>query len=44
MTWRGRQAMRFEVRSDGTILMDGTPIARTNNPAEVRRRINRRTP
>lgn len=33
--------MRFEVQADGTILFNGQPIAKTNNPDAVRRRLFR---
>lgn len=34
--------MTFEVQADGTILLNGQPIAKTNNPDAVRRKLARR--
>ena len=33
--------MKYEVRADGTILLNGQLVARTNNPDAVRRRLSR---
>jgi hypothetical protein len=33
--------MKFEVKADGTILWNGQPVAKTNNPDAVRKQLKK---